>query len=121
MARALDDSVKEVAGTGFVTTPARWVDSLGPGSQTPVFAKDETGNVGGSHKARHLMGLLLHLAVDAVANDVRLAISSCGNAATRCCHSRSCRGPPDRRLHPDLGRSQSRHRARRARSHDPCL
>ena len=79
--RALDDSVKEAAGTGFLTTPARWVDSLGPDSQTPVFAKDETGNVGGSHKARHLMGLLLHLAVDAVANDVRLAISSCGNAA----------------------------------------
>ena len=81
MTRALDDSVREVAGTGFVTTPARWVDSLGAVSQAPVFAKDETGNVGGSHKARHLMGLLLHLAVDAVANDVRLAISSCGNAA----------------------------------------
>ena len=81
MTHALDDSVKEVAGTGFVTTPARWVDSLGVVSQAPVFAKDETGNVGGSHKARHLMGLLLHLAVDAVANDVRLAISSCGNAA----------------------------------------
>ena len=81
MTHALDDSVKEVAGTGFVTTPARWDDSLGAVSQAPVFAKDETGNVGGSHKARHLMGLLLHLAVDAVANDVRLAISSCGNAA----------------------------------------
>ena len=81
MTHTLDDSVKEVAGTGFVTTPARWVDSLGAVSQAPVFAKDETGNVGGSHKARHLMGLLLHLAVDAVANDVRLAISSCGNAA----------------------------------------
>ena len=81
MTHALDDSVKEVAGTGFVTTLARWDDSLGAVSQAPVFAKDETGNVGGSHKARHLMGLLLHLAVDAVANDVRLAISSCGNAA----------------------------------------
>ena len=81
MTRSLDDSVKVVAGTGFVTTPARWVDSLGTVSQAPVFAKDETGNVGGSHKARHLMGLLLHLALDAVANDVRLAISSCGNAA----------------------------------------
>ena len=81
MTHALDDSVKEVVGTGFATTPARWDDSLGAVSQAPVFAKDETGNVGGSHKARHLMGLLLHLAVDAVANDVRLAISSCGNAA----------------------------------------
>jgi threonine synthase len=46
-----------------------------------VFAKDETHNVGGSHKARHLMGLLLHLAVDATVVDTRLAISSCGNAA----------------------------------------
>ena len=92
MASALDDSVKLVAGTGFVTTPARWVPSLAVGTETPVFAKDETGNVGGSHKARHLMGLLLHLAVDAVANtagtavastnsNARLAISSCGNAA----------------------------------------
>ncbi|MXW74948.1 MAG: pyridoxal-phosphate dependent enzyme [Acidimicrobiaceae bacterium] len=87
MVHTLDDSVKEVAGTGFVTTPARWVDSLGEDSQAPVFAKDETGNVGGSHKARHLMGLLLHFAVDAVANNAgtnsnaRLAISSCGNAA----------------------------------------
>ena len=81
MTHALDDSVKEVVGTGFATTPARWDDSLGAVSQAPVFAKDETGNVGGSHKARHLMGLLLHLAVDAVSNDVRLAISSCGNAA----------------------------------------
>lgn len=87
MVHTLDDSVKEVAGTGFVMTPVRWVDSLGEDSQAPAFAKDETGNVGGSHKARHLMGLLLHLAVDAVANNAdtdgnaRLAISSCGNAA----------------------------------------
>lgn len=91
MVRTLDDSVQEVAGTGFVTTPARWVDSLGEDSRAPVFAKDETNSVGGSHKARHLMGLLLHLAVDALADsarttadtdgDARLAISSCGNAA----------------------------------------
>lgn len=81
MVRSLDDSVKLVDGAGFVTTPGRWVPSLGVGSQAAVFAKDETGNVGGSHKARHLMGLLLHLAVDAVAGDTRLAISSCGNAA----------------------------------------
>ncbi len=81
MVRSLDDSVKSVDGAGFVTTPSCWVPSLGVASQETVFAKDETGNVGGSHKARHLMGLLLHLAVDAVANDTRLAISSCGNAA----------------------------------------
>ena len=104
LVRALDESVAAVTGTGFVITPARWVKSLAGGSggaagavasagaagdasagadtsAGAVFAKDETCNVGGSHKARHLMGLLLHLAVDAVAQDVRLAIASCGNAA----------------------------------------
>ena len=89
MAHALDESVRSVDGTGFVTTPARWDPSLTAASGTAVFAKDETNNVGGSHKARHLMGLLLHLAVDAVAgaenadatSNARLAISSCGNAA----------------------------------------
>ncbi len=78
--RGLDASVAGVDGTGFVVTPARWVAQLA-GPVEAVFAKDETGNVGGSHKARHLMGLLLHLAVDAVGADTRLAISSCGNAA----------------------------------------
>lgn len=84
MVSALDDSVRKVAGTGFVITPASWVRSLGMTSQSSVFAKDETGNVGGSHKARHLFGLLLHLAVDAFVdtkNNARLAIASCGNAA----------------------------------------
>lgn len=81
-ARSIDAAVAKVDGRGFERTPGRWDDSLA-GDRTPqrVFAKDETHNVGGSHKARHLMGLLLHLAVDATASDARLAISSCGNAA----------------------------------------
>jgi threonine synthase len=79
---SLDAAVASVDGSGFVVTPSRWDPALGgTGATAQVFAKDETGNVGGSHKARHLMGLLLHLAVDAVAGDARLAISSCGNAA----------------------------------------
>jgi threonine synthase len=52
-----------------------------------VWVKDETGNVTGSHKGRHLMGVLLHLEVaerlglaDAGARP-DLAIGSCGNAA----------------------------------------
>jgi len=82
MVRDIDDAVAGVDGHGFTVTPAGWVDALGGnGAPARVFAKDETHNVGGSHKARHLMGLLLHLAVDAVAGDTRLAISSCGNAA----------------------------------------
>jgi threonine synthase len=42
--------------------------------------KDDTGNVGGSHKARHLFGVLLHMAIgDEIKGE--LAIASCGNAA----------------------------------------
>lgn len=82
LVRDIDESVHAVDGRRFVRTPAGWVDALGGhGAPDEVFAKDETGNVGGSHKARHLMGLLLHLAIDAVAADTPLAISSCGNAA----------------------------------------
>ena len=55
---------------------------------TPVWVKDETGNVGGSHKSRHLAGILLHLrAAEALgvaperSGRAPLAIASCGNAA----------------------------------------
>lgn len=47
--------------------------------------KDDTGNVGGSHKARHLMGVALYLEVAGLLgldDGARpLAIASCGNAA----------------------------------------
>ncbi|HSP33106.1 MAG TPA: pyridoxal-phosphate dependent enzyme, partial [Thermoanaerobaculia bacterium] len=50
-----------------------------------VWIKDETSNVGGSHKARHMMGLAIWLAVaerlDPTIAKQRLAIASCGNAA----------------------------------------
>ena len=53
---------------------------------TDVWVKDETGNVGGSHKGRHLVTILLHLraaeALRLVERSRRpLAIASCGNAA----------------------------------------
>jgi threonine synthase len=81
LVRRLDASVTRVEGVGFRITPVgSWVD-LDDRLPRRVLWKDETGNVAGSHKARHLMGLLLHLAVDAVADDTPLAISSCGNAA----------------------------------------
>ncbi len=54
---------REVAD-GFHVTPCgpheQLAERLGatPGQ---VWVKDETGNVGGSHKARHLVGILLHL------------------------------------------------------------
>ncbi len=52
-----------------------------------MWVKDETGQVAGSHKARHLAGILLHLlAAEQVGAAPRkprppLAIASCGNAA----------------------------------------
>jgi threonine synthase len=89
--RALDVAIASVNGTGFVATPfTHWpalAAKLGCG-RGEIWVKDETVNVGGSHKARHLMGVMLYLVVDArrreaVAAENRppLAISSCGNAA----------------------------------------
>jgi threonine dehydratase len=64
---------------GFHVTPFR----VGPASHFSV--KDETHNVAGSHKSRHLMGLMLWLLVaeriDPSIGGQRLAIASCGNAA----------------------------------------
>ncbi len=85
--RALDEAVRAVDGRGFVETPyfqstelARAL-GLAPGG---VFVKDETGNVAGSHKARHLMGVALYLDVLEARGAAKvgpLAIASCGNAA----------------------------------------
>lgn len=80
LVEALDTAVAEVDGTGFVITPLVDSDELG------VHIKDETGNVSGSHKARHLFGLAIHLRVVAELglwdpSEARLAIASCGNAA----------------------------------------
>jgi threonine synthase len=80
--RALDDSVARVDGRGFRVTPLAERDGL--------LIKDETGNVSGSHKGRHLFGIALMLAVaERVATresghpgrEAALAIASCGNAA----------------------------------------
>lgn len=45
-----------------------------------LWIKDDTGNVAGSHKSRHLFGSLLDLAVKETGDD-ELVIASCGNAA----------------------------------------
>lgn len=80
LVRGLDAAVARVWGSGFRTTPYRASERLG------VWLKDETGNVSGSHKARHLMATAIHLALveQTGVADVRgreLAIASCGNAA----------------------------------------
>ena len=87
----LDVRVAAVEGTGFRETPFRrsaaLSDRLGFSERGGVWVKDETGNVSGSHKARHLFGVLLWLNVVeriGLADDGRaheLAIASCGNAA----------------------------------------
>jgi threonine dehydratase len=82
----LDKAVADVAGVGFVETPFARSDALSERLGCAVWVKDETGNVSGSHKARHLMGLMVHLLImeqsGLVASDgAELAIASCGNAA----------------------------------------
>jgi threonine dehydratase len=82
----LDGSVQGVDGRGFSETPFALNDALSRRIGCAVWVKDETGNVSGSHKARHLMGLMVHLLVAehaglAPSETAELAIASCGNAA----------------------------------------
>ena len=105
--RALDDAVARVEGHGFDATPfaaaPELADAAGIGG-AELWVKDETGNVSGSHKARHLFGVALAHRLsdsdagaedaeteDAGAEDAETedagaevppyAIASCGNAA----------------------------------------
>jgi threonine synthase len=82
LVRRLDESVAAIEGHGFRVTPCSEETALAEalGLAAPIFVKDDTGNVGGSHKARHLFGVMLHLAV-AGQRSGQLAIASCGNAA----------------------------------------
>ena len=87
----LDRAVALVDGHGFTITPYRASPKLATVlglAEDGLWIKDETGNVSGSHKARHLFGLALHLAVAERAGLIGaaeaacpLAIASCGNAA----------------------------------------
>ncbi|WP_437283015.1 pyridoxal-phosphate dependent enzyme [Sorangium sp. So ce375] len=86
----LDVRLASTCGRGFRVTPLAYSEALSrelgfaPGGG--VWVKDETGGVGDSHKARHLMGILLYLEVIerlglAPPRRASLAIASCGNAA----------------------------------------
>ena len=77
----LDRRIAEIDGRGFRLTPTGVEPELGDRLGVELWVKDETGNVTGTHKARHLMGLALHLEAGAHATERRLAIASCGNAA----------------------------------------
>lgn len=84
----LDAAVARVDGQGFRITPLarhpRLAEPLGIRPPATILVKDETGNVSGSHKGRHLFGTMLGLLL-ADDRDPRhrppLAIASCGNAA----------------------------------------
>ncbi len=74
-------------GCAFDVTPlvAAPVLAAAIGRSGRLWVKDETGNVTGSHKGRHLMGTLLYIealkAIDPTRDRNVLAIYSCGNAA----------------------------------------
>ncbi|HEX7018626.1 MAG TPA: PLP-dependent lyase/thiolase [Gemmatimonadaceae bacterium] len=81
----LDDAIFAVCGQRFRITPfarrGALSDALGFSRAGGVWVKDETGNVSGSHKGRHLAGIMLcflHIRPDERPD---LAIASCGNAA----------------------------------------
>jgi threonine synthase len=84
--KRLDEAIAEVDGSGFRSTrferSAELAEALGVSA---LWIKDETENVAGSHKARHLMGLMIWLEVlrelGGVDEPAPLAIASCGNAA----------------------------------------
>ncbi|HSL33192.1 MAG TPA: pyridoxal-phosphate dependent enzyme [Candidatus Limnocylindrales bacterium] len=87
--RRLDDAIAVVDGHGFRITPFgradELSDELGFSPDGGVWVKDETDGVAGSHKARHLMGIMLELlvaeSIDPSLATRPLAIASCGNAA----------------------------------------
>ena len=91
MVSDLDSLVSSVAGTGFLETPFERADdlsdALGCTEMGGLWVKDETRNVAGSHKARHLFTILLHLrtaeqlGLAEWSQRPPLAIASCGNAA----------------------------------------
>lgn len=79
----LDRAVQRVDGRGFRITPWQHSEALA------CRVKDETDNVAGSHKGRHLQGVMIYLRVleetgllgGAALRRRPLAIASCGNAA----------------------------------------
>jgi threonine synthase len=83
----LSEELIRLEGHGFEVTPLAEAPALGVaiGRSGRLWVKDETGNVGGSHKGRHLMATLLYMealrGIGPAAGRKILAIYSCGNAA----------------------------------------
>ena len=106
---ALTDDVAD----GFAVTPFARSDLLSAAVGGDVWVKDETGNVGGSHKGRHLVTILLHLrAAEALAagrsgSRRPLAIASCGNAAIAAATLAAAGRVADRGVRAGLGRAEA--------------
>lgn len=90
MVEEFDAALLAVDGRGFRVTPMTEQKALAAAlGRKAVWVKDETGNVAGSHKARHLALVMLYLRVLERAGlpageglrTRALAIASCGNAA----------------------------------------
>ena len=86
LVQRLDQAVAAVEGQGFLVTPLTKEPALGASvglAGSRLWVKNDTGNVAGSHKGRHLFGLLLHRAIahEGRDDDRDFAIASCGNAA----------------------------------------
>ncbi|MBU1897514.1 pyridoxal-phosphate dependent enzyme [Myxococcota bacterium] len=80
----LDRAISAVYGHGFSDAPLRHSAALSARTQTELSLVSEVEQVAGSHKARHLMGLAIHLEIVerlGWAEIPDLAIASCGNAA----------------------------------------
>ena len=83
---SLDSAIAGIEGHGFVETPVVHATALAvaAGLDIDLWIKAEPHNVGGSHKARHLMGAAIHMLIAeamGAPKTERLAIASCGNAA----------------------------------------
>lgn len=82
---SLDSAVEAVDGRGMSATPLLEVKAASSATAGRVFAKVEAVGVSGSHKSRHLFGVMLDLLVQEELGLLKernpLAIASCGNAA----------------------------------------
>lgn len=87
---SLDAAVAAVEGRGFEVTPfapqPELASAVGLDPSVELWVKDETGNVSGTHKARHLFGTALAHRLDSKTDSPEIsgapyAIASCGNAA----------------------------------------
>lgn len=112
LVEALDARIAAVDGHGFAVTPCAPRARLGARfgfAADALWVKDETGNVSGTHKGRHLAAIALHLEVVERAglatraeHDRRgLAIASCGNAALAAAVIARATGRPLRVFIPD--------------------